>query len=131
MNRVEANTAEIAALLNANGYPVTIIPHHVDARSYTVELENGTTQAVTIPEHTEWILSDIPTDTEAARYLHNIQACISAFCVRPTTPSMPANLAGLTYITANNIEQIQADIYELIHNMTASLQYCGDAVCGG
>lgn len=107
LNRVENAVQTLANLLNANGYPVEI---------QTVK--------------TNWAESTIPTLSDFTRYLDNVRRIRAAFYTLPTTPQVPASMKGLTYIKANAIEQILADVDVLLNNMIASYTYSGD-IFGG
>ena len=107
LNRVENAVQTLANLLNANGYPVEI-------------------QSV----KTNWAESTIPTLADFTRYLDNVRRIRAAFYTLPTTPQVPASMNELTYIKANAIEQILADIDVLLNNMIASYTYSGD-IFGG
>jgi hypothetical protein len=106
LNRVEGNAEEIASLLNNYAYPVTI----------TVK--------------TNWTRTDIPKHADTVRYLDNMQALINAFYTKSTTPSVPADMMDFNYTEANAIEQIEADIYELIKNMTRRFKPAGTFAAG-
>lgn len=66
-----------------------------------------------------WYEQDVPTDTEMAAYLANVEALRSVLEVLATTPATPASMEALTWATANHIEQILTDVAALISAMSA------------
>ena len=107
MNRVENAVQTLSNLLNENGYPVEILS-----------------------VKTNWAESTVPTLTDLTRYLENVRRIRAAFYTLPTTPQVPASMKGLTYVKANAIEQILADVDALLNGMIASYAYSGD-IFGG
>lgn len=57
-----------------------------------------------------WYEDDIPTADLMERYLANVSALRSTIDLLSTTPEAPESMELLTYIEANNIEQILIDI---------------------
>lgn len=107
MNRVENAVQTLADMLNENGYPVEIL-----------SVKNN------------WAESTIPSMADLTRYLENVRRIRAAFYTLPTTPQVPASMSGLTYVKANAIEQILADVDILLNGMIASYTYSGD-IFGG
>ena len=64
------------------------------------------------------------------RYLEDVQALRDVQIVFPTTPEVPADMDGLTYTEANNIEQILKDVDQIISMMLLSFWYSGEIFCG-
>lgn len=77
-----------------------------------------------------WSDSDIPTEAQMTAYLSNLAALRGVLAVLPTTPATPESMELLTYVEANNIEQILVDINQLLENMAASWFYSGEVYCG-
>ena len=75
---------------------------------------------------TDWKITDIPTETTIAHYLENVKRLRRACNGIATTPSTPTSMAKLTYVTANNIEQILVDIESVMNGYAVS----GEAYCG-
>ena len=75
---------------------------------------------------TDWKITDIPTETSIAHYLENVKRLRRACNGIASTPSTPTSMAKLTYITANNIEQILVDIESVMNGYAVS----GEAYCG-
>ena len=73
-----------------------------------------------------WSTVVMPTTEDMTRYLDNIRALRKSCVILPTTPAVPATMTGLTYIKANDIEQILTDI-ELV--LDAQVR-CGEVFCG-
>ena len=57
-----------------------------------------------------WYEDDIPTADLMEKYLANVSALRSTIDLLSTTPEAPESMELLTYIKANNIEQILIDI---------------------
>jgi hypothetical protein len=87
---------------------------------YSVDLSSAKT----------WTLQDVPTRTEMAEYLADVRAIRGVLTLLNTTPTVPDTMVGLTYIKANNIEQILLDVDHLLSNMIASFVYSGE-IFGG
>ncbi len=77
LNRVEANTAEVAEDLSASGY------------------------FTKVKTKTDWNIEDIPDTVEMGRYLGNVQKCLDNIA---NGYAIPNEMSGLTYIGANRIE---------------------------
>lgn len=65
-----------------------------------------------------WYEDDIPTVELMEKYLANVSALRSTIDLLSTTPEAPESMELLTYIEANNIEQILLDIESLITAMS-------------
>lgn len=105
LNRVEAATKDIAELLTANGY------------------------IVTIDTKTLWTAADFPTQSEMARYLGNVRKCVTQFCNMPGA-SIPASMDNLDYTGANNIEKALVNAEILVGYMRSVLRVSGTFCCG-
>ena len=73
----------------------------------------------------DWQISDVITVENTAYYLDAINTLRRWFVARKDTPDTPADLSGLTYTEANNIEKILFDIDELITKMIEQQYYSG------
>lgn len=82
------------------------------------------------PTMYDWIETDIPRQSQMAQYLANVAALRAALAVPPSTPAVPADMAGLTTQEANDIEQILLDINQLLNNMAAAWVYSGEIFSG-
>ena len=100
MNRVETAVIELSAALNAAGYANITVPH-------------------------TWVPGEVVTAAIWAQYLANVQALINAYYTLPGAPALPAAAERLTYIGANAIERLLADIYVLIDWMQRSYRKSG------
>ena len=65
-----------------------------------------------------WKQSDVPTASQMASYLSNVEAIRSVLEVLPTTPETPESMELLTWVEANNIEQILVDVETIITSMS-------------
>lgn len=106
LNRVGEALLYLAGLLNARGYTVTVSPK------------------------TDWTVADNPTATAMAHYLAQVSAIRDVIPLLPTTPAVPADLEGMTYMDANDIERILTDLDTLLANMAQAWFYCGEVYCG-
>lgn len=61
-----------------------------------------------------WYESDIPTASLMTAYLSNVEAIRSTLEVMATTPETPESMEALTWVEANNIEQILLDVQMVI-----------------
>lgn len=85
---------------------------------------------VALSDPKTWTEQDVPTLAEMQTYLADIEAIRRVLTLLKTTPTVPDTMAGLTYVKANNIEQILLDVDTLLSNMIASFTYSGD-IFGG
>lgn len=106
LNRVEAATQELAAILTACGYPVTIVCK------------------------TDWAMTDFPTQAEMGRYLGNLKYCVAQYCAVPGV-ALPQSMSGLTYSGANDIEKVIQGIVDMVEQMKLHYRICGAFICGG
>lgn len=107
LDRVEAATATLAALLTSCGYPVTI-----------------TTK-------TDWVSgTDWPTEAQMARYLGNVRKCVTQYNAVPGV-TLPASMANFDYNGANNIEKTIEGITAMVAQMQDVYRRCGAFECGG
>ncbi|MCI8810873.1 MAG: hypothetical protein HFF84_12320 [Oscillibacter sp.] len=78
-----------------------------------------------------WAKEDIPTPVEMAEYLARIQAARDAFRSITDFPPLPPSLDGLSFETANHLEQVLSQVQETITNMRESRVYSGELQTGG
>lgn len=72
---------------------------------------------------------DLTADTFSA-YLSAVETIRGAMSQKTTTPPTPADVGGLDFQGANDIEKILLDVEELINNMLLSRHYCGELFSG-
>ena len=82
--------------------------------------------ATTIGENTEldpytWYEPDTPTPELMTAYLSNVEAIRSVLEVMSTTPQTPESMEALTWVEANNIEQILVDVETVINRVVNSM----------
>lgn len=90
----------------------------------------GVGYSIELSDLKTWTKKDVPTLTELHNYLADVKAIRGVLTLLKTTPPVPDTMVGLTYIKANNIEQILLDVDRLLSNMIASFIYSGD-IYGG
>ena len=78
----------------------------------------------------DWLTSDAPTASQLDTYRQNIVTLRGQIAVMASTPEVPASMAGLNYVKANNIEQILLDLDALITNITKSWCFSGELYAG-
>lgn len=111
LNRVESNSAELEAMLQAMGTDPGTLVHKTDWGL------PGTFSAA------EW-----PTTVQMERYLGNVRALLAAYGV---SAPLPDTMEGLTHTGANQIEEAQQRLLGYIDNTKAAWAICGAAECGG
>ena len=77
-----------------------------------------------------WKQSDVPTASQMASYLSNVEAIRSVLEVLPTTPETPESMALLTYQEANDIESILLMVDRLVTNMMNAWFHADEISCG-
>lgn len=101
LNRVQEAMEYLAGLFASYGYAVSLLPAPV------------------------WAEGDIPTVSDMDTYLANLAALRGVLAVLPTTPATPESMELLTYVTANNIEQILIDINLILNTMGGAFLRAG------
>lgn len=109
-----------ASDLNRVGSAVNYVANRLVDQGYSVEVSPKTT----------WQESDIPTEADMEAYLSDVQTLRSVLPVPSSTPPVPEDMAGLTYIEANNIEQILLDVDALVTEMINAYFYSDEISCG-
>lgn len=77
-----------------------------------------------------WSITSVPKLSDMERYLNNVRKIRGAFSVLRTTPDVPDTMQKMTYVEANEIEQILHDVETLVNNMVSAFTYSGD-IYGG
>ena len=78
----------------------------------------------------DWTIPDIPTKSQMETYLDNVRALRNAFTVPDSVPQVPADMEGLTYQEANDIERIILAIDALITNIINAYFYSNEVYSG-
>lgn len=104
LNRVTACMDYLYQTFTSMGYPVpgyaVITVEHLDGSSST-----------------EWVVGstpDIPNEAQMTKYLANVQALMAVVETATYSAELPADMGLLTYVEANNIEQILFEINEYL-----------------
>lgn len=106
LHRVDAACDYLAQLLSRHGYHIVAVKQ-------------------------DWRREDIPTKTQLAVYLGNVERLRQAFVVMPGREPLPEDLERLDWQKANTIERVLLDIYILLNNMIAAMdRYAGTFYCG-
>lgn len=101
LNRVQEAMEYLAGVFGAYGYAVSLRP---------------------MPT---WSVGEIPNEEQMAAYLANVTALRAVLDMPSTTPAVPADMALLTYVEANNIEKILVYINELLEALGAAFMRSG------
>lgn len=117
LNRVTAAMEELVARFSVLGY---LTDYQTGPETPTKPQE----------DQAAWSQEDVPTTAQMERYLTNVEAVRRVIAVLPTTPATPESMELLDYIRANEIEQILADVDDLLKNMAAAWYYSGEVYCG-
>lgn len=70
---------------------------------------------------TNWTLWDIPTQKDMDRYLQNVVQIKNACPSGIKFPALPSTMNGLTYVGANNIEQVLVIASEYVSGGSTAL----------
>lgn len=106
LNRVGAAMNYVADRLRAAGYDPNISPK------------------------TDWKDEDWVDPAAQAVYLGDLAELRKQFAMMASTPQVPADMDGLTYSGANDIEKILEDIDALLANIAAGWLYSGEIYSG-
>lgn len=101
-----------------------------EAMEYLADVFTSYGYAVTLQPTPTWSVGEIPNEEQMAAYLANVSELRAVLDMPSTTPAVPEDMALLTYIEANNIEQILVDINQLLLNAAAAWFYSGEVYCG-
>lgn len=79
-----------------------------------------------LPVTRSWITADKPNVKDFERYLSNVALVRSAIPVWSNTPDAPTDMNGFDINKANALEQILADVDQILNNIRDSWFYLGD-----
>ena len=105
-NRVGAAMQAVANRFNSFGYVVSVSPK------------------------SNWTETDVPNTADVALYLSDLATLRGVLAVMRSTPEVPADMEGLTYEEANNIEKILEDINLLLTRCAQAWYYSEDVFSG-
>lgn len=136
MNRVESAVDYLQAYLN--GVQAALDAYRAEHKVANDPLWNVPWSAFDLLIKKDWVIDDIPNESDLARYLSNVDVLTDAIAI---TKQLPGSMAYLDYIGANEIERAlmaeydAATAYEvstklLIDNTAASFIYSGE-IYGG
>lgn len=111
-------------------YNATDLNRVQEAMEYLAGVFASYGYAVSLQPMPTWSVGEIPNEEQMAAYLANVTALRAVLDMPSTTPAVPTDMALLTYIEANNIEQILTDIDQLLTNAAAAWYYSGDLFSG-
>lgn len=106
LNRVEAKTAEVAAMLTARGYPTAVVTR------------------------TNWTDDDKMHHADIVRYLDNIATIRRILPEVMAPPAVPIS-RWLDYTAANDIERTLWAVETALDGITQYLRRCGTFAAGG
>lgn len=99
-----------------------------EAMEYLAERFRGYGYTVTLRPVPVWTVTGIPTAAQMGDYLANLAALRGVLAV--ITAPVPADMDGLTWQEANDIERILKDIDQILTNAAAAFRHCNASVCG-
>lgn len=106
--------------LNRVGTAITYLRNRLLENSYFVP---------SLSLKTNWVNSDIPSQSQLTYYLYCVSAIRNSFHVTSDTPSVPNDMDKLNFSEANDIEEILILIENLIINMLSEYKYLGTFFC--
>lgn len=128
---VTDRTAEDVRLGNEKGvYRVTDLNRVGIAIARVSDRLNVLGIKMDVSAKTDWQRKDIPSTSQMADYLEQVQKIRDAVAVYQATPRAPNSMLLLTQAKANDIEKILLDVDELITNTIAARYYSGDLYGG-
>lgn len=77
-----------------------------------------------------WMDTDVVTQSDMSAYLSDLAALRAVLELPGETPTVPADMAELTFAEANDIEQILLIINTIITNITLAYRYAGELYGG-
>lgn len=101
-----------------------------NAVSYVAQRLTNCGYMVNVNPRLDWQIGDIPTVSDLTAYLDDVRVIRAVLAVSPATPPVPEDMDKLTYIEANNIEQILLDVNLLIDHIAAAWFYSGELYSG-
>lgn len=107
LNRVTACVNYIAETFEAYGYSANV-------ETILIEHTDGSVSDV-------WETGDTPTQSQMTQYLANVRSLKEVITTAQYSVDLPQDVALLTYVGANNIEQILSEINTLILQMLAAM----------
>lgn len=97
--------------------------------------------SVVVSAKTNWVMGDVPTQSQASTYLQNLTVLRSQLTLPEDTPAVPTSLNSLTFQIANDIERLlyviystlvdtTNDLYSKIDRTEIAFLYSGEINCG-
>lgn len=136
LNRVGEAVGYVVAYLN--GMQATLDAYREQYDVAAAAVYNVTWDTITVTVKTDWTIDDIPTQSQMAAYLANVDAASSAITI---SRSLPDSMSRLTYVGANEIERVllaehdaaqdfEAAVKDAIERTAATFVYCGQPFSG-
>lgn len=100
MNRVESAVDYLQTYLN--GVQAALDAYRAERMVASDAFWNVPWGAISLVTKKDWVLEDIPGESDLARYLSNVDAVTSAISI---SKNLPADMEFLDYIGANEIER--------------------------
>ena len=119
-DRPDGNTYYNISDLNRVETVVKAVAEYMKSKGYHVSIKEKSTG--------EWILSDMPTDTEMSRYLKNVTSIRNQFNKKGY--KLPNTMTMLTYEGANEIERFLKDVEMTLTKMITSYRRTGITISG-
>lgn len=123
LNRVGEAVAYLTDYLIASVDELDALREELDVASdVNRDLPYNREDVVTAPK-TDWSMRDIPTQYQMERYLSDLSVLRSLMPLPENTPVVPNTLSGMTYITANGIEQMLYVLYQTVTKFVDKAEY--------
>lgn len=110
-----------ASDLNRVGAAMVYIAERISSMGYSV---------ADIAPKLYWMDTDTVTQSDMSAYLSDLAALRAVLELPGETPTVPADMAELTFAEANDIEQILTIINTIITNITLAYRYAGELYGG-
>lgn len=78
----------------------------------------------------DWEENEIPTGEQFTAYIKAVETIRAALSRKATTPQTPADVGGLDYNGANDIERILLDVEDQINKMLSARYYFNEVYSG-
>ena len=127
----DRTAADVSARRRKGFYNALDLIRVGEAMAYLEAQFNSVGISVSVSPKLDWQLSDIPTHTQAIRYLQDVGVLRGKLTEFRETVSLPGSLAALTWGRANDIEAILLDAEKLIRDIILSYRhYSGRTISG-
>lgn len=111
-----------ASDLNRVGYALNYLKDRLTAAGYLLGNE--------FEAREDWKENEIPTGEQFTAYIKAVETIRAALSRKATTPQTPADVGGLDYNGANDIERILLDVEDQRNKMLSARYYFNEVYSG-